>query len=101
VPLCSLVAHPATYDGKRVTVAGCVTTDGREYVVLSNLENPCPDGGVVPIDAATLESADQYEAAPGRKVCGTFTGTFRASTALYNRVLEVEDTSGLVASVLE
>jgi hypothetical protein len=101
VPLCSLVSHPATYDGKRVTVAGCVTTDGSEYVVLSNLESPCPEGGVVPLDDPKLSSAEAYEAVPGKKVCGAFTGTFRASTALYNRVLEVEGTSGLRTSALE
>jgi hypothetical protein len=38
VPLCEVVSNPAAYDGKRVTVNGCVTTDGREYVALSNIE---------------------------------------------------------------
>lgn len=101
VPLCVVVANPSAYDGKRVTVAGCVTTDGREYVALSDLEKPCREGGIVPIDAPTLRAEHQFEAEAGKKVCGTFTGTFRASTVLYNRVLEVEETSNLQTRALE
>jgi hypothetical protein len=101
VPLCVVVANPDAYDGKRVTLTGCVTTDGREYVALSDLEKPCREGGIVPIDAPTLRAEHQFEAEAGKKVCGTFTGTFRASTALYNRVLEVEETSNLQTSAWE
>lgn len=101
VPLCAVVANPSAYDGKRVTVTGCVTTDGREYVALSDLKKPCREGGIVPIDAPTLRAEHQFEAEAGKKVCGMFTGTFRASTVLYNRVLEVEETSNLQTSALK
>jgi hypothetical protein len=52
----------------------------------------------VPVDAPTFRAAEQYEPEAGKKVCGTFTGTFRASTELYKRVLEVEATSNLQTS---
>ena len=100
VPLCAIVENAALYDGKRVAVNGCVTTDGNEHVVLSNHDNPCPNGGLVPIDALTLRPEERYEAERGKKVCGTFTGTFRASTTLYKRVLEVEETSNLTTTTL-
>lgn len=98
VPLCTIVEKAADYDGKRVTVYGCVTTDGHEYVVLSDHDRPCPNGGLVPIEAPALRPEQRYEPEPGKKVCGTFIGTFRASTTLYKRVLEVEETSGLTTS---
>src|SRR5438552_18569567 len=98
VPLCAIVADPTQYDGKRVTVRGCITTDGREYAVLSYLQKPSSNGGIVPIDAPTLRTAQKFHAGPDKKICGTFTGTFRASTTLYDRVLEVEKTSNLQTS---
>ena len=101
VPLCTVVANPSAYDGKRVTMTGCLTTDGREYVALSDLEKPCLEGGIVPIEAPTLRAEHQSDLEAGKKVCGTFTGTFRASTVLYNRVLEVEETSNLETSALD
>lgn len=101
VPLCSVVDNPSRYDGKRVTVRGCITTDGREYVALSDLERPCRNGGIVPIDAPALRSAQKFHAEVDKKVCGTFTGTFRASTALYDRVLEIEETANLKTSALK
>jgi hypothetical protein len=101
VPLCTLVANPSGYDGKRVAVEGCVTTDGREYIALSDLTNPCDHGGMVPVDAPTLRAEHRFEAEPGKKVCGTFVGTFRVSTLFYDRVLEVEETSNLRTSALE
>jgi hypothetical protein len=100
-PLCQLVATPAAYDGKRVTVIGCVTTDDREFVVLSNLERPCSNGGLVPIETSTLKPAKRIGAVAGKKVCGTFTGTFRAMTPLHQRVLEIEETSNLQRSALK
>lgn len=100
VPLCSVVQNPTLYDGRRVTISGCVTTDGREYVVLSDIAKPCSGGGIVPVDAPALRREQQFDAESGKKVCGTFTGTFRASNALYERVLEVEETSGLITSAL-
>ena len=100
VPLCTVVENPTLYDGRRVTMSGCVTTDGREYTVLSDIEEPCTRGGIVPIDAPALRREQQFDAEPGKKVCGTFTGTFRASNALYERVLEVEETSDLITSAL-
>lgn len=100
VRLCAVVEDPARYDGKRVSMIGCVTTDGREYVVLSDLGYPCARGGIVPIDAPTLRREQQFDAHPGKKVCGTFVGTFRASNGLYERVLEVEETSNLATSAL-
>ncbi|HEX8151948.1 MAG TPA: hypothetical protein VF698_02430 [Thermoanaerobaculia bacterium] len=101
VPLCVVVANPGAYDGKRVTVTGCVTTDGREHVALSDFEKPCREGGIVPVDVPTLGAEHQFEAEAGKKVCGTFTGTFRASTVLYDHVLEVEETSNLRTSALQ
>lgn len=100
VTLCAVVENPAQYDGKRVTLSGCVTTDGLEYVVLSDLKKPCPRGGIVPVNAPALRREQQFDAEAGKKVCGTFTGTFRASNALYQRVLEVEETSGLTTTPL-
>jgi hypothetical protein len=100
VPLCTVVENPAAYDGKRVTINGCVTTDGREYVVLSNLEKPCSRGGLVPVETLALRREQRFDAQPGQKVCGTFTGTFRASNGLFDRVLEVEETFGLTRSAL-
>jgi hypothetical protein len=59
-----------------------------------------PRGGILPVDAPTLRPEQQFDAEPGKKVCGTLTGTFRASNALYQRVLEVEETSGLTTTLL-
>lgn len=100
VPLCAVVENPALYDGKRVTITGCVTTDGREYTVLSDIENPCSRGGMVPVSTPRLRREQQFDARPGKKVCGTFTGTFRASNGLFYRVLEVDETSGLTTSAI-
>jgi hypothetical protein len=91
------VVNPRQYDGKRVSVTGCVTTDGGEYVVLSDVDHPCSDGGIVPTYGPGLKEEQQFHPAVGKMVCGTFTGTFRASTALYERVLEVEETADLHA----
>lgn len=74
--------------------------DGRWVMVLSDIAKPCSGGGIVPVDALALRREQQFDAEPGKKVCGTFTGTFRASNALYERVLEVEETSGLISSAL-
>ena len=93
VSLCAVVENPAVYDGKRVTMTGCVTTDGFEHVVLSNIERPCSRGGIVPVEAPTLRHEQRIDPQPGKRVCGTFTGTFRASNGLFDRVLEVEETS--------
>lgn len=98
VPLCAVVENPAQYDGKRVTITGCITTDGYHYVVLKNLEHPCSGGGIVPVHALALPPEQRFEPGADKKVCGTFTGTFLASNPLYKRVLEVEKTSGLKES---
>jgi hypothetical protein len=100
VSICTVVENPGRYDGKRVTVSGCVTTDGREYEVLSNLAKPCSRGGIVPVFARGLRREQRFDAEPDKKVCGTFTGIFRASNGLYDRVLEIEQTSDLEKTAL-
>jgi len=93
--LCEIVGNPLRYDGKRVSVRGCITTDGREHIALSDSTWPCADGGLVPVESARLSPERQYHAAPNKKVCGTFIGTFRAATLVYQHVLEVDDTAAL------
>ena len=92
--VCTISRNPEKFDGRRVSVSGCITTDGYERIVLSD-RGLCTSGGLVPIESTVLPRAQQYSAKRDHRVCGVFTGTFRLRTAVYDRVLEVERTSNL------
>jgi hypothetical protein len=92
--ICEIVRDPGRFDGKRVTVSGCITTDGKEYIALSDIGGKCT-GGLVPVESTRLPASKHYEVRADERVCGVFTGTFRRATVVYDRVLEVEDTSNL------
>jgi hypothetical protein len=98
--ICEIVKDPRRFDNMRVSVSGCVTTDGKEYVTLSDISQ-CVAGGLVPIESKVLLKSKRYEVRPDERVCGVFTGTFRLATVVYDRVLEVEDTSNLHTRVIQ
>jgi hypothetical protein len=94
--VCAVVDDARRYDGMRIAVNGCITTDGFEHVVLSGVGDvDCANGGIVPVESKRLPPHQQFRTDPRKKVCGTFTGTFRASTELYERVLAIEGTANL------
>lgn len=92
--ICTVVKEPNRFDGKRVAVNGCVTTDGFEHVSLSDPAG-CEFGALVPIDSVKLPPNQRYVLEPNERLCGLFTGTFRAATVVYDRVLEVENATNL------
>lgn len=100
--ICAISRSPLSFDGRRVSVNGCITTDGYEYVILSDRDH-CASGALVPIESTKLPLAQQYSAKVkiDQRVCGIFTGTFRLKTAVYHRVLEVESTSNLKSSLVK
>lgn len=82
-----------THEGKHHLQAEFLTQQG-PVPMLSHIHS------IVPVEAPSLRRDQQFDPEVGKKVCGTFTGTFRASNALYQRVLEVEETSGLTTTAL-
>jgi hypothetical protein len=93
--ICGLVADPRAFDGKKVRVSGCITTDGYEYIVLSDPSNAC--GGLVPDTQLDPAAGRVYLIRPDRRVCGVFTGTFQASNPVYGRFLQVESSKSVVS----
>ena len=93
--VCMLAKDPGKFDGRRVKVDGCISTDGQEHSSLMDSEVECPSGGLVPVESKDLPSVQRPRANADTIVCGTFVGTFHASTPLYDGVLEVEETTAL------
>ena len=76
---------------------GCITTDGREYVVMSDPERLCKNGGIVPNETVKLPRR-QYYVDVNHRVCGKFTGVFHSATPIYNRVLAIEEADKVTTS---
>jgi hypothetical protein len=93
--VCMLAKDPGKFDGRRVTVDGCISTDGQEHSSLMDSEAECPSGVLVPVESKDLPSVQRPRADADTIVCGTFVGTFHASTPLYERVLEIDETTTL------
>lgn len=93
--ICEVVAAPHAFDGRRVKVYGCISTDGQEHSALTDPKTTCGGGGLVPVEAPALPLSEEPNADANTIVCGSFTGTFRASNALYQRVLEIDKTEAL------
>ena len=96
--ICAIAADPRQFYDKRVAVAGCVTTDGIERTVLQ--DRTCPYTGIHLMESGELRPEQRFFPEPGKEICGTFTGTFRASVqfermVLNTNVLEVEQTAHL------
>jgi len=91
VELCDVIADPGRFDGKRIAVDGCITTDGREYTVLANRRHPCSGGGIVPVEGPDLPSGQRLHLKATEATCGTFKGIFRKTTLVYDRVLEIDE----------
>jgi hypothetical protein len=93
--VCALADEPQSFDGRRVELYGCISTDGQEHSSLTDPRATCRGGGLLPVEAPALPEGQKPRANAGTIVCGTFTGTFRASNGLFERVLEIERTMSL------
>jgi hypothetical protein len=93
--VCALVDAPQAFDGRQVELYGCISTDGQEHSSLTDPKTRCSGGGLLPVELPTLPESQKPAADADTIVCGTFKGTFRASNALYERVLEIGNTSNL------
>jgi hypothetical protein len=96
--VCAIAADPRRFYDKRVTVKGCVSTDGIERTVL--IDDACPYTGIRPSQTARLRPNQRFESIFGNEICGTFTGTFRSSVSFENivvdtNVLEIDETANL------
>jgi len=96
--VCKIAEDPRPFYEKRVTVEGCVSTDGIERVLL--LDNRCPYVGISEIESARLPQSQRFMLDANKRACGTFTGTFHAATMLgkvvvNENVLEIEETSNI------
>jgi hypothetical protein len=93
--ICEIVSNAARFNNRRVQTDGCVITDGLEHVVLAERKRNCAAGGIVPTESGRLKLESRFSPEAHAMLCGTFIGTFRSSTPIYNNVLEVEETRGL------
>ena len=91
--VCEISANPKRFYDMRVTVEGCIRTDGLEHTVL--YDKKCPHTGIGPLESGKLPAAKRLFPEVGREVCGTFTGTFRAATMIDTNVLEIEDAANV------
>jgi hypothetical protein len=96
--VCAIAATPAQFDDKRVTVDGCITTDGIERTVLN--DRACPYTGISPGESVKLRADQRFFPEAEKEVCGTFTGVFRAQTGIGGitvdtNVLEIDETANL------
>jgi hypothetical protein len=96
--VCAIAANPKAFYGKRVTVEGCVTTDGIEHSVLG--DKACPYTGIGPAESVKLRPAERFFPQVDKQVCGTFTGVFQATRSIGSivvdaNVLEIEETAHL------
>lgn len=99
--VCAIVTSPAQFYDKRVTVEGCITTDGIEHTVLYDKE--CPYSGIGPGESVKLRPEQRFFPEVDKEVCGTFTGEFRATTGIAGitidtNVLEIDETANLKTS---
>lgn len=68
--VCSIVANPKTYDGRRVVIDACVASDEYEYVFLFDEHTTCRGPGLTPLEGK------QVTVTLTRNMCGEFMGTF-------------------------
>jgi len=93
-----IAARPQQFYDKRVTLTGCVTTDGIERTVL--IDRTCPYTGIRTSQSAKLRPDQRFLPTIKSDVCGTFTCTFR-SVITFNEivvdtnVLEIDDATDL------
>jgi hypothetical protein len=96
--VCAIAATPAQFYDRRVTVDGCITTDGIERTVLH--DRACPYTGISPGESVKLPADQRFFPEVEKEVCGTFTGVFRAQTGIGGltvdtNVLEIDETANL------
>jgi len=96
--VCVIAAAPSQFYGKRVTVEGCITTDGIERTVLN--DKTCPYSGIGPAEGPRLAPAQRFFPEVDQEVCGTFTGVFHATTSIAGttmetNVLEIDEIANL------
>jgi len=96
--ICAIAENPHKFYGTRVTVDGCVTTDGIEHTVLG--DKTCPYVAIGPVESVKLQPTDRFFPEVDKEVCGTFSGIYQATRSLDNKVvdtnvLEIEETANL------
>jgi hypothetical protein len=96
--ICNIAATPRAFYKKRVTVEGCVTTDGLEHTALTDKD--CPYTGIGLIESIRLRPQQRFYPDRDKQVCGTFSGIFQASTMIETNVLEIDETANLRTSAV-
>ena len=99
--VCEILSNAARFNNQRVQIDGCVITDGLERVAITDRELVCAAGSIVPTESGILKPESKLRPDVHTKLCGTFIGTFRSSTPVYNNVLEVEETRELERLALQ
>jgi hypothetical protein len=89
--ICEIAMDPQRFIGKRVVVDGCITSDGQEYTVLTQVDGHCDAGGMSPGMSPDYRPTEWVYPKPDEKACGTFAGVFRGPDMLNSRVLEIGD----------
>lgn len=88
--ICEIASKPERFVGKRVVVAGCITSDGFEHIALTQADQYCDAGGLSPGKSPHFNSPQWFYPRPDEKACGIFAGVFRGSDLLQVRVLEID-----------
>ena len=96
--VCAIAANPEAFYEKRVTVSGCVRTDGIEHSLLT--DPACPYVGIGPGESVKWRFDRRFFPRADRKVCGTFTGVFEKtrsidSIVVSTNVLGIEEAAHL------
>jgi hypothetical protein len=96
--VCEISTNPRKFYNQRLTVSGCVSSDGVEHTALTDMS--CPYTGISPAQSATLPEEQRFTPSINSDVCGTFTGTFRDALVFQKviidtNVLVIEQTANL------
>jgi hypothetical protein len=69
--ICSIVVTPKAYDGRRVVIHACVSSDEYEYTFLFDERAACVRSGLTPLEGKHLRGVTLT-----KDKCGDFTGLF-------------------------